>query len=168
MIVKSASYFDDNLLLRTADLDSPSPRAYTFCHFTEGTNLAFSAGSDGNPIILVLFLAVAFAAGIRVFGWNYVKSILAAGWSMTQGHVEFGSVEERRVRYVTYYIARIDYSYSVNNQYYSGYFEKVFLRESSADKFVATMKGQQIFVRSNPHRPDRSALLKQDQPGGWA
>ena len=33
--------------------------------------------------------------------------------------------------------------------------------------FVATKKGQMIFVRSNPRRPDRSALLKQDQPGGW-
>ena len=93
--------------------------------------------------------------------------MLASGWSTTQGRVEFGSVEERRTRYFSYYIARIDYSYSVNNEYYSGYFEKVFLRESSADMFVATMKGQMIFIRSNPHRPERSALLKQDQPGGW-
>lgn len=129
--------------------------------------MAYSADSDGHPIILVLIVAVAFAAGIRAFAWNYVKAILASGWSMTQGRVEFGSVEERRVRYFTYYIARIDYSYSVNNEYYSGYFEKVFLSESSADRFVETMKGQQIFLRSNPHRPDRSALLKQDQPGGW-
>jgi hypothetical protein len=133
----------------------------------EGTNLVYSVNSDGHPIIFVLFFAVAFAAGIRAFAWNYVKAILASGWSMTQGRVEFGSVEERRVRYVTYYIARIDYSYCVNNDYYSGYFEKVFMRESSADRLVETMKGQQVFVRSNPSRPDRSALLKQDQPGGW-
>ncbi len=124
--------------------------------------------SQGHPLfVLVLFLAIAFAAAIRVFGWNYVKAFVASSWLTTQGRVEFGSVEERRVRYFTYYIARIDYSYSVNNEYYSGYFERVFLRESSADKFVASMKEQPVFVRSNPRRPDRSALLGQDQPGGW-
>lgn len=124
--------------------------------------------SQGNPLILVLILALAFAAAIRVFGWSYVKRILASGWYTTQGRVEFGSVEEHRVRYFNYYVARVDYSYSVNNEYYSGYFERVFLRESSADKFVTGMKNQSIFVRSHPTRPERSACLSQDQPAGWA
>ena len=129
-----------------------------------------STDSDfqGNLLLLVLSLAIVFAAAIRVFGWSYVKRILASGWYTTQGHVEFGSVEEHRVRYFSYYVARIDYSYSVNNDYYSGYFERAFLRESSADKFVAGMKNQAIFVRSSPTRPERSAFLKQDQPGGWS
>lgn len=130
--------------------------------------MAANPDSQGNPLILLLFLAVAFAAAIRVFGWNQVKRPLAAGWYTTQGRVEFGSVEEHRVRYITYYVARVDYSYSVNNEYYSGYFERVFLRESSADKFVAGMKNQAIFVRSHPTRPERSACLLQDQPRGWA
>ncbi len=76
-------------------------------------------------------------------------------------------MEERRVRYFSYYIARIDYSYSVNGEYYSGYFEKIFLRERSADRFVATMKGQAVFVRANPHRPERSVLRAEDQMGAW-
>ena len=76
-------------------------------------------------------------------------------------------MEEHRVRYFNYYVARVDYSYSVNGEYFSGYFERTFLRESSADKFVANLKGKPVFVRSNPRRPDRSALLKHDQPGGW-
>ncbi len=130
--------------------------------------ISSSAQSQGHPEILLLFVAVAFAAAIRVFGWNYIKAVMASGWSMTQGRVEYGSVEEHRVRYFTYYIARIDYSYSFNNEYYSGNFERVFLRESSADRFVSSMKGQIVFVRSNPSRPERSALLKQDQSGEWA
>ena len=81
--------------------------------------------------------------------------------------VEFGSVEERRTRYKNIYIARIDYSYSVNNEYYSGYLEKTFIRERSADRFVSTLKGQVVFVRADPAHPERSALLEQDQPGGW-
>lgn len=118
-------------------------------------------------LMAALVLAVAGAAMIRAFGWNYVKGWLAAGWSTTQGRVEFGSVAEHRVRYFSYYVARIDYSYSFNNEYYSGYCERVFLRESSADRFVAQMKGQPIFIRAHPGRPEKSALLKQDQPGGW-
>lgn len=67
-----------------------------------------------------------------------------------------------------YYIARIDYSYAVNGEYYSGSLERLFFWESSADRFVGSMKGQMVFVRSSPSHPERSALLKQDQPGGWA
>jgi hypothetical protein len=64
-------------------------------------------------------------------------------------------------------VARIDYSYSVNNEYFSGYLERLFFLERSADRFVATMKGQMVFVRAHPTHPERSALLPQDQAGGW-
>lgn len=114
-------------------------------------------------LILIAGILVLF----RVLAWNYVKALLANGWYRTQGTVELGSVEEHEIRFISYYVARIDYSYSVNNEYHSGYFEKTFLSEGSADRFVAAMKGRIILVRSHPHRPERSAVLKQDQPGGW-
>jgi hypothetical protein len=114
-------------------------------------------------LILIAGLLVLF----RVLAWNYVRALLASGWYIIQGAVELGSVEEHEIRFVSYYITRIDYSYSVNNEYYSGYFERTFLREGSADKFVARMKGQTIQVRSHPQRPERSVVLRQDQPGGW-
>ena len=129
--------------------------------------MAAEDDSLGTLLLAAIVLAVAGAAMIRVFGWNYVKGWLATGWSTTPGRVEFGSVEEHRVRYLNYYVARIDYSYSFNNEYHSGYSERVFLRESSADRFVDKMKGQPIFIRAHPGRPEKSALLKQDQPGGW-
>lgn len=120
-----------------------------------------------NLITALLFLGVVLVITVRIRGWNFVKSLIAGSWYTTQGRVEFGSVEERHVRYFNYYIARLDYSYSVNQEYYSGFLERVFLRESSADRFVAAMKGQPLFVRSHPHRPEKSALLARDQPGGW-
>jgi len=127
---------------------------------------------DGEPLRGLLFvfvcLIIAAAGLIRVFAWGYIKSLLASGWYSSQGRVEFGNFVERRVRYVSYYIATIYYSYSVNNEYYSGQFERVFVRESSAARFVSSLKGQMIVVRSHPDRPARSALLRQDQPGGWA
>lgn len=127
--------------------------------------MALDATSD-NLFTLLLIIVVFVIAG-RTLAWNFVKRLMAGSWYTTQGRIELGSVEERHVRYFSYYIARLDYSYSVNNEYYSGHFERLFLRESSVDRFVAAMKGQPIFVRSHPHRPERSALLTQDQPGGW-
>lgn len=120
-----------------------------------------------GALFLIIALAIAAAGLIRVFAWNYFKNLIASGWSMTQGRVEFGNVVEQRVRYFSYFVATVHYSYSVNNEYYSGSFEKIFLRESSADRFLNNRKGQMIFVRSNPNRPERSAFLMQDQPGGW-
>ncbi len=122
---------------------------------------------SGEDVFPILFLAAVVLLTFRALAWNYAKRLLAGGWATSQGTVEFGSVEERRTRYGKYYIARIDYSYSVNSEYYSGSLERLFFRESSADRFVGTMKGQMVFVRSNPNHPDRSALLKEDQPGGW-
>jgi Protein of unknown function (DUF3592) len=128
--------------------------------------LALYTGS-GHDILAAIFVVAAILLVVRGVAWNQVKALLARGWLTYQGTVEFGSVEERSTRYKNLYIARIDYSYSVNGEYYSGYLERLFLWESAADKFVAAMKGQIVFVRSNPSRPERSALLKQDQPGGW-
>ena len=115
-----------------------------------------------------LFFLVATLIVARAIAWNFIKSLWASSWTATQGRIEFGSVEERHARYLTYYVARLDYSYSVNNEYFSGYLEKVFIRESSADQFLAKMKGQVVIVRSNPRRPERSALLTEDQLGGWS
>jgi hypothetical protein len=122
---------------------------------------------SGDDIFSILFVAAVFAVLFRALAWNYLKRLLAGGWATSQGTVELGSVEEHRTRYGRYYIARIDYSYSVNGEYYSGDFQRLFFRESSADRFVGNLKGQMVFVRSNPNHPDRSALLKEDQPGGW-
>ena len=125
---------------------------------------------DGDPTRGLLFLLVAVAiAGfglIQLFAWSLVKGLMAGDWSTAQGRLEFGSVVDR-VRYVSYFFATIYYSYSVNNEYYSGNFERAFLREVAANRFVNSLKDQVIFVRSNPHDPEKSAILKPDQPTGW-
>jgi hypothetical protein len=123
--------------------------------------------SSGDGIVTAVVAIMMILLIIRGVAWHQVKALLARGWLTHQGTVEFGSVEERRTRYKNLYIARVDYSYSVNGEYYSGYLERVFFREGLADRFVANMKGQMVFVRSNPRHPERSALLGQDQPGGW-
>jgi len=128
-----------------------------------------AVGNEPMRGLIFLIIAITFAAAglIRIFAWSFVKNLVASSWSVSQERVEFGNVVEQRVRYFSYFVATIHYSYSINNEYYSGSFERVFLRESSADRFVNGMKGQMIFVRSKPNRPDRSALLSEDQPGRW-
>jgi len=121
----------------------------------------------GDDVFTVVFVAALALFLIRSLAWNSIKRLFAGGWATSQGTVEFGNVEEHRTRYGRYYVARIDYSYSVSGEYYSGFLERLFFRESSADRFVGSMKGQMVFVRSNSNHPDRSALLKQDQPRGW-
>jgi hypothetical protein len=129
--------------------------------------MAFDGDALGGLLFLVVALAIAAAGVIRLFAWSMVRGWMAGGWSTTQGRVEFGSVVEHRVRYFSYFVATISYSYSVNNEYYSGNFERAFLRESVADRFVNSLKDQMIFVRSNPNHPAKSAILRQDQQAGW-
>jgi hypothetical protein len=60
--------------------------------------MAADDDSLGGLLTIVVVLAVAGTAMIRVFGWNYIKGWLATGWSTTQARVELGSVEEHRIR----------------------------------------------------------------------
>jgi hypothetical protein len=120
-----------------------------------------------NAVFAILILLVVAALVIRGLAWNQVKGLLARGWPTCQGTVEFGSVEERHTRYKNLYVGRIDYSYSVNGEYYSGWHERLFVWEGSANRFVEAMKKQMVFIRYKPERPERSVLLKQDQPAGW-
>ena len=115
--------------------------------------------------VLVAVAGLAFGL-VRTFAWGQVKGLAARGWMMVQGRIEFGSVTENPNN-KNLYLARVDYSYSYNNEYYSGYLERTFVLERSADAFVDGMKGQMVFVRVNPSKPERSAMLEQDQPAGW-
>src|SRR5579863_6862421 len=69
---------------------------------------------SGDNIFAFIFTLAAIALVVRGLAWNQVKALLARGWLTHQGRVEFGNVEARRMRYKDLYIARIDYSYSVN------------------------------------------------------
>jgi Protein of unknown function (DUF3592) len=121
-----------------------------------------------DQLIDILFWAVlAGIVAVRLLAWEQLKGLRANGWPTVQGTIESGNVAKYHTRYGNYYIAQLAYSYTVNAEYYSGYYKKTFFRESSADRFVAKLKGQMAFVRHKPDSPERSALLKQDQMGGW-
>src|ERR1700746_1445023 len=104
---------------------------------------------------------------MRGLAWNKLKALGARSWPTSQGKIEFGTVIEHRTRYFTYYVAQMAYSYAVNGEYFSGYYDKKFFRGSSADKFVADLKGRPAFIRHKSISPDVSTLLKEDQQSLW-
>ena len=61
--------------------------------------------------------------------------------------------------------ATLNYSFKVNEDYYSGSFEETFGDEQRAWDYVDAMKGQQVQVRYHPAKPDTSMIREQDQIG---
>jgi hypothetical protein len=122
---------------------------------------------SSHDLLEFLFWPAIILLGVRGLGWNYVQRLRARSWMTNHGRIELVYVEERHIRRIRYYVARLDYSYSVNGEYYSGFLERLFFWEKSADKFTETMRDQMVFIRANPGKPERSALLADDQPGGW-
>lgn len=82
-------------------------------------------------------------------------------WPSCQGHVE-SSKSYSHQEGVT---VRIGYSYSVNGEYYAGYFEEAFYSDAPADRLTAALReGQPVTIRYEPNKPDKSLLLEEDQP----
>ena len=81
--------------------------------------------------------------------------------------LNFGIVIEQHSRGSNYYLAQMAYSYAVNGECYSGDYEKMFLREGSAQKFADEGKGRPAVIRHKASAPEVSALLPEDQQSVW-
>ena len=122
---------------------------------------------DADDLIAALLVVVGLAAAIRGLPWNKIKSLGARSWPLNQGKIESTIVIEHHVRYFTYYQAQLAYSYTVDGEYYSGFYDKLFLREKSAQRFTDELKGKPAFIRSRSKTPEVSTLLKEDQQSVW-
>jgi hypothetical protein len=61
------------------------------------------------------------------------------------------------------YRAEVSYSYPAGDEYYSGFYKRLFLLESAADRFLAQFpKGRKITVHYRRNHPEVSSLFKQD------
>jgi hypothetical protein len=78
----------------------------------------------------------------------------AQTWPMTQATVESGRVAPAGHGY---FLGEIAYSYSVDNEYYSGFYGRGFYTEKGAWSFVEALKGKTILVnyRSQEHGASR-------------
>ena len=123
---------------------------------------------DSDSLIEGLFWAIVIGAGFLGLGWKKIKALVARSWPLVQGNIESVTVTEHRTRqHVKYYVLEIAYSYSVDGEYYSGFYDKTFWRERSADQLAADVRGKAAFIRHKPASPHISALLKEDQQTVW-
>ena len=105
-----------------------------------------------------------FGARIDAFASKFTRrrrSGKGRDWPSCQGHVE-SSKSYSHEKGVT---VRIGYSYSVSGEYYAGYFEEAFYSDAPADRLTAALQeDQEVTIRYNPSKPDKSLLLEEDQP----
>ena len=120
--------------------------------------------SSAFPFVI---LATLFAFCCWAVFRNRVRVWSARNWPVSRGHIEFGTVLQNETRYGTYYIARLEYSYTVGGEYYSGNYENGFFSEVAAQHLVDDLSGKDVFVRHNPNSPDVSAIRKEDQRPVW-
>ena len=87
-------------------------------------------------------------------------SRISEHWPTTSGHVE--------QRYVNtgdrIPVATVAYSYSVNGEYFAGFYEQAFPNEDMAYEFLDRFqKDSKIVVRFAADKPSRSVLREEDQ-----
>jgi len=89
------------------------------------------------------------------------RSTKGREWPSCQGHIESSTTYSHEEGFTV----RIGYSYSVAGEYYGGYFEEAFYSDAPANRLTAALKeGQEVTIRYNPSKPEKSLLLEEDQP----
>jgi len=105
----------------------------------------------------ILGLAVILAlVGFELSQWMKFRG--ADSWPATQGTIESLDVKEVRTRTAHYFALDAAYSYSVNGEYYSGRFAKIFETESEASDYAANLKGGPVYVRCKAADAETSCL----------
>lgn len=113
-----------------------------------------------NALAFVYLAFCAFGIISGLIGWWLLalKKRRAESWPMTHARVERGLVESTD----TGYYAELSYSYQVNGDFFSGFFQKTFRMRRFAEEFVSMTEGQQLFVRYHPEKPEVSVIRDQD------
>jgi hypothetical protein len=123
------------------------------------------AAPEKNFVSRLIQRALADYLGIS--GWRELTVVGARRWPSVKGKVESATVVQRRERpsilYIPIYVAEIGYSYSVAGEYFSGYFERTFYRESSAQKFADSWREKIVSIRYRTASPEISFFFVKDQ-----
>jgi hypothetical protein len=114
--------------------------------------------------LLVLGTIRVFGNSLDTVASKFTRSRRSAkgrDWPSCQGHVESSKTYSHEEGLTV----QIGYSYGVSGEYYAGYLEEAFYSDAPADRLIdALREGQEVTIRYNPSKPDRSLLLEEDQP----
>jgi Protein of unknown function (DUF3592) len=108
----------------------------------------------------LLFVGIISVVVVATAAKRWFVRERAEGWSQANGRVESGEVSGIRSypSWKSTFTATINYSYSVNGDWFAGKVVERFNNEQKAWDFVDRYKGKEILVRYNPNRPAKSVL----------
>ena len=108
-------------------------------------------------IFLVVFASVLLLLGI----WERVVRVRSRNWPVTQGTIEKVWVRKHSGKR-TRWIARLDYSYSVQNKRYTGRYSQSHSYQEDAEEYVRDLSGKAIMVHYSPRWPVFSVAANED------
>ena len=114
------------------------------------------------PFLKDVIFALIPAAGAA---WAWFKFRHAHSWPSAQGTILSAQAQRSTNDTILPWVANLTYSYTVNGEYYSGYYRMRARTERRAAERIAGWKDRMVVVRYSPDKPDVSVLLKSDQPG---
>ena len=112
----------------------------------------------GLAVMAFSFLAFNF----RIVATS-MRNQRAQDWPSARGTVVSCDVKTYHGRFSDYAVGVLGYSYTVNGEYYSGYFRRQFSDEQAAWSFVDSRRDLAVIVRYKANDPQRSVLRDEDQ-----
>ena len=119
--------------------------------YGDGIDLSFG-------LIRLSVYLVAILSGL-IGAWRLAaRRRRAESWPMLLGYVERAEVNNEGNGYTV----TLAYSYQVNGEFLSGFYSKPFKVFRFAGEFVSMSRGQQLFVRYDPEKPEISVIRDKD------
>ena len=109
--------------------------------------------------VWILFLLIGSAKPM----WRWLQRRRAREWPTVQGRIESVAAHEKKQFFGTSgrasgYAADLNYSYTIDGQYWSGQYVREFGGDDKAREFVRDLQGNPVAVAYNPQDPKSSTL----------
>jgi hypothetical protein len=114
---------------------------------------------------LALVVFSVFALALRKLAQT-TREARAESWPSANGAITTCDVKVVYGRFIEHALGQEGYAYSIDGNYYSGYFVRQYRDEQLAWVFVDSLKDKQVLIRYKAGDPQVSVLRAGDQVGG--